>query len=87
MKTGDVALDLVPWQVVTSAGVRLAEIAADDEGAQARWARPFACATLSPPTTCTGATPPTRSKMTRAMSPTERLSISARPARRASDCR
>ena len=33
-ETGDVALDLVRWQVVAGAGVRLAEIAADDEGAQ-----------------------------------------------------
>ena len=33
-ETGDVALDLVRWQVVAGASVWLAEIAADDEGAQ-----------------------------------------------------
>ena len=40
-ETGDVALDLVRWQVVAGAGVRLAEIAADDEGAQPRVGQAF----------------------------------------------
>ena len=35
-ETGDEALDLGRWQVVAGDGVRLAEIAADDEGAQPR---------------------------------------------------
>ena len=40
-ESGDVALDLVRWQVVTGASVGLAEIAADDEGAQPRLGEAF----------------------------------------------
>lgn len=39
--TGDVALDLVLWQIVAGAGVRLAEITANDEGAQPRLGKAF----------------------------------------------
>jgi hypothetical protein len=35
-ETADVPLDLVRWEIVTRAGIRLAKIAADDERAQPR---------------------------------------------------
>ena len=38
---GDVALDLIRWEIVAGAGVRLAEIAADHERAQPRLGKAF----------------------------------------------
>ena len=68
-EVGDVALDLRRWQVVAGDGDRLAEIAADDEGAQPRPGEAFRLCDAEPAHHLHRGSAADRSKMARAMSP------------------